>query len=1145
MTDYYNPTYFGGSDADNEGTWKWQDGSEFVYKNWGDNEPNGDTSENCMEINVYGTWNDVDCGGEHSINYMCESPISVCPDDGTGTHWYYYDGQCWLFPPADEKAPFQAAQDKCQEGNPKGNLVSIHSERDNNIIKYVTEHDVWIGLKINSKDNYEWLDGSLVDYQAWKDGEPNNVETEQCTSQSQKDGNWYSDNCDESKSFTCRFKSTHYYSCPPGWEKWNYNCYLLQPEVMSMNFQSAEQKCINHGGHLVSVVNDEEVNFIQSYIASYHKCGDLWTEDPENKMCYFYSGDSVTWSQANTSCIESDSSLVTIDSAAKNQKLLSFTSTGTSFWAGGSDIAEEGKWVWTNNSTIDCENNYCDWHEGEPNDSGHYENCLEVFHGQWNDGESKGSWNDAACEDRMFHYMCEKPMMNDVKKSAWVGLNDLQNTQTLTWTDMSRVTFTKWGSGQPYHHAGDQFKCTILNTDNEMQLVDCAEQHISICKRPVEISVVPPNAYGCQYGQTAFRGSCYEFMHEYRTFTSAQSTCQENGGNLLSINDGDEQAKLVSMLVTTYGEFFIGLKYNDASYTFEWVSGDAVTYTDAWDHYQPDLDFNDERTGRCTLVSTGSGGLWYLRKCTDPHAFICEYPRNGYTNPPTTSTTVKPEAQCEGPEWSKVNDHCYRYFNETPMSFSNAEEFCRTKAGHLASFSSTEEETNSESNVFGPDYYNEYFFWIGLRQDDGGDDSGYFWSDDSPYEFAYFAAGQPDSHGGVDNCVIDHWMSSYSYGWENKNCESELPFICEVLAGEQPPTTLQPPTIPPPRPCQGGTGEGWLQGPEGVDFCYKFHQSTSDQETWNNVEYKCLQEGGHLVSIHNKEENNFLMVMFGREGINNAFIGLYKNSDEQFAWTDGSTTDYFNWENGEPNNYWGMESCGELVSSRSGHWNDAHCSKPASGYACKRPTSGDWTTAKPTALPEGHCPPDHYEFKGYCYKFFGLTGNASEYKNWTNARDVCKGLNADEIFGQGYDLASVHSDNEQAFLSAIMAENDPGSDVFWEFWIGYRDYVHWEATNTFVWSDGTPNDYTNWAQNEPNDNLVYENICVEMYAHNDYDIGHWNDLTCDRELGFICRTRASGKVILKNILSYKKATVTSLGGGSTMGKSDHHEKEGG
>ena len=51
----------------------------------------------------------------------------------------------------------------------------------------------------------------------------------------------------------------------------------------------------------------------------------------------------------------------------------------------------------------------------------------------------------------------------------------------------------------------------------------------------------------------------------------------------------DEQAKLVSILASSYGEFFIGLKYNDATYMFEWASGDVVTYTDAWDHYQPGI----------------------------------------------------------------------------------------------------------------------------------------------------------------------------------------------------------------------------------------------------------------------------------------------------------------------------------------------------------------------------------------------------------------------------------------------------------------------------------------------------------------------------------------------------------------------------
>ena len=38
--------------------------------------------------------------------------------------------------------------------------------------------------------------------------EPNNIESEKCTSLSHKDGTWSSDNCDDSKSFTCRFKSS-------------------------------------------------------------------------------------------------------------------------------------------------------------------------------------------------------------------------------------------------------------------------------------------------------------------------------------------------------------------------------------------------------------------------------------------------------------------------------------------------------------------------------------------------------------------------------------------------------------------------------------------------------------------------------------------------------------------------------------------------------------------------------------------------------------------------------------------------------------------------------------------------------------------------------------------------------------------------
>lgn len=118
--------------------------------------------------------------------------------------------------------------------------------------------------------------------------------------------------------------------------------------------------------------------------------------------------------------------------------------------------------------------------------------------------------------------------------------------------------------------------------------------------------------------------------------------------------------------------------------------------------------------------------------------------------------------------------------------------------------------------------------------------------------------------------------------------------------------------------------------------------------------------------------------------------------------------------------------------------------------------------------------------------------------------------------GRSYDLASVHSDNEKAFVNTVLAENDPGNarDREYEFWIGFKDWTHWGSSDltTFVWSDGSPIDYVNWAVGEPNDNYYMDGLCVEMYAHDDYDIGHWNDLNCERELGFICRGRASMEI---------------------------------
>ncbi|XP_052437870.1 galactose-specific lectin nattectin-like [Carassius gibelio] len=114
-----------------------------------------------------------------------------------------------------------------------------------------------------------------------------------------------------------------------------------------------------------------------------------------------------------------------------------------------------------------------------------------------------------------------------------------------------------------------------------------------------------------------------------------------------------------------------------------------------------------------------------------------------------------------------------------------------------------------------------------------------------------------------------------------------------------------------------------------------------------------------------------------------------------------------------------------------------------------------------------------------CYKFF------SQAVNWVTAERKCQSLDAN--------LASVHSKIEQDFLLSLL----PSSST--HCWIGFHDG---EQEGQWLWTDGTPFDFTYWAPGQP-DNKNSEN-CGELSYNYGTSDNRWNDANCLTEHGYVC-----------------------------------------
>lgn len=94
--------------------------------------------------------------------------------------------------------------------------------------------------------------------------------------------------------------------------------------------------------------------------------------------------------------------------------------------------------------------------------------------------------------------------------------------------------------------------------------------------------------------------------------------------------------------------------------------------------------------------------------------------------------------------------------------------------------------------------------------------------------------------------------------------------------------------------------------------------------TWSNAQLEAAGLGGHLATIQNDQEQDWVFSTFNpyASGLG-IWIGLQRvGNTDVFQWITGEPLNYTQWSEGEPNNNLGGENCAEMLPSRAGKWND-------------------------------------------------------------------------------------------------------------------------------------------------------------------------------------------------------------------------------
>ncbi|XP_049616140.1 C-type mannose receptor 2 isoform X1 [Syngnathus scovelli] len=858
--------------------------------------------------------------------------------------------------------------------------------------------------------------------------------------------------------------------CAPGWLGRGTSCY--KKVAVPNGWLGAWHHCVSEGGNLVSITSSAEENFVKTTMAKYdrfwlglsnQKCDKVW--------CRFEGGSQkLTWSDGQTT---------THRNWAPNQ--LESANVTSCAYVNQNVAYNSGKW-WSGSCAspfaymckrpLDCptcpvksgpavvKTSDCD--DGEVLYGDH---CY--FFGPTHETQEDG---EEFCLARgahlpRIHSKQDGPFLTGhiyPGNQPWLGLKKKGNDYK--WRDGTALDYDDISS---YHSGGE---CAYIRNELIYLNYECRYKASVICQtakrgggRPQLPPLVGQPDWTDKCGWWLDQPSsdfCYLIIPQpTKTWQEAQDHCKAHEGNLLSIADSHEQ-DIVHVLVKSQAQassLWLGADVSLDDDDGKWIDGSSFTYKRQTD--------GEAKGANCLSLPTGSDN-WKYDPCGNKRGYVCKKRGKGVKESlPSLDATKCP------PGWLEHDSSCYKK-EVKPNGWVGAWHHCVWLGGNLLSITSSAEEDFVKGTMD-----EDTPFWLGLSNqkcDDSwcrfeGGSQKLAWSDGQTTPHRNWAPNQLESADVASCAYVNQGGIGVPGKWRSGSCHSSLAYMCK-----------RPQSCPEKQTCSPKHGPAVVTTAycddnafHDDDYCYRYVKT---HENYDDAEKFCQARGGHLASVHSKQEAQF--VYDHSQTSQSALVGLKKTTDGDYEWSDGTTFGYKEWEKNTKGDCAFPNSVGELSGCQCSTARPFFCKTAKRRGTRRLPSSVSlvswtdkcgWWLDNPT--------------NDFCYQMI-----SQPTKTWQKAQDHCKRLEGD--------LLSITDSYEQGFIESI-AKIMMGDDA--SLWLGANGGIEGDGG---MWTDGSPFSYRHLSAGDAKGGK-----CLSLLTGS----SDWKRDKCDNMKGYICKKRGKGK----------------------------------